>query len=33
VEDKVNELIEYGAKLLTDIECVDGVWTAICETR
>ena len=31
VESKVAELQEYGAVLLHEIECVDGVWTAVCE--
>lgn len=30
-EQKVRELREYGAVLVHDIECVDGVWTAVCE--
>jgi class 3 adenylate cyclase len=31
VELKVTELREFGATLLHDIECIDGVWTAVCE--
>lgn len=31
VAAKVAELQEYGAVLLHDIECVEGVWTAVCE--
>ncbi|SRR6266581_1296743 len=31
VEMKVRELQEYGAKLVQEIELVDGVWTAVCE--
>jgi hypothetical protein len=31
VEVKVAELQEFGAVLLHDIECIDGVWTAVCE--
>ncbi len=31
VESKVAELREYGAVLVHDIECADGVWTAVCE--
>lgn len=32
VETKVRELLEYGARLEQDIECIDGVWTAVCES-
>lgn len=31
VESRVAELQEYGAVLLHEIECVDGMWTAVCE--
>lgn len=31
VETKVAELRDFGATLLHDIECIDGVWTAVCE--
>ena len=31
VETKVKELQEYGARLVQEIELVDGVWTAVCE--
>lgn len=33
VDAKVAELLEFGAKLVQEPECVDGVWTAVCETR
>jgi hypothetical protein len=32
VEDKVKEFLQYGGKLLTEIECNDGIWTAVCDT-
>jgi hypothetical protein len=32
VEVKVRELLEYGARLEQDIECIDGVWSAVCES-
>ena len=32
VEAKVLELLQYGARLDQDVECVDGVWTAVCES-
>ena len=31
VEAKLGELLQFGAALVQDIECVDGVWTAVCE--
>jgi class 3 adenylate cyclase len=31
VEAKVGELLQFGASLVQEIECVDGVWTAVCE--
>jgi len=31
VEAKVGELLQFGAALVQEIECVDGVWTAVCE--
>jgi hypothetical protein len=31
VELKLAELQEFGAILLHEIECIDGVWTAVCE--
>jgi len=31
VETKVRELLEYGARLVEDIDVVDGTWTAVCE--
>lgn len=33
VAAKVDELRERGIALLHDIECIDGVWTAVCESR
>lgn len=32
VEAKVRELLEYGARLEQEIDSVDGVWTAVCES-
>jgi class 3 adenylate cyclase len=32
VELKVRELLQYGARLAQEIECIDGVWTAVCES-
>ena len=32
VEAKVRELLQYGARLDQEIECIDGVWTAVCES-
>jgi hypothetical protein len=32
VEVRVKELLQYGARLAQDIECIDGVWTAVCES-
>ena len=29
---KVEELMQLGAVLVGDIECVDGRWTAVCDT-
>jgi hypothetical protein len=31
VEAKVRELLQFGASMVQEIECVDGVWTAVCE--
>jgi hypothetical protein len=31
VDAKVQELVQYGARVLQEPECVDGVWTAVCE--
>ncbi|MGQ0547063.1 MAG: adenylate/guanylate cyclase domain-containing protein [Betaproteobacteria bacterium] len=31
VEAKVRELQQFGARLVQDLECVDGVWSAVCE--
>jgi class 3 adenylate cyclase len=31
VEAKVAELLQFGGSLVEQIECVDGVWTAVCE--
>ena len=33
VADKVADLVSYGAKLVGDIEEIDGRWTAICDTQ
>ena len=33
VEAKLRELTQFGAAIVQDLECVDGVWTAICEKR
>ena len=33
VEAKVQELKEFGAAVVQEIECVDGTWTAVCEKR
>ncbi len=32
VDDKVRELLQFGAKLVSEAECTDGVWTAVCDT-
>jgi hypothetical protein len=32
VEAKVRELLDYGARLEQDVECIDGVWSAVCES-
>ncbi|HET7198933.1 MAG TPA: adenylate/guanylate cyclase domain-containing protein [Burkholderiales bacterium] len=32
VEAKVRELLQYGARLEQDLECIDGVWSAVCES-
>jgi hypothetical protein len=32
VEAKVRELLQYGARLDQELECVDGIWTAVCES-
>jgi hypothetical protein len=31
VEDKARELMRLGASMVAEPECVDGVWTAVCE--
>jgi class 3 adenylate cyclase len=31
VEEKVREELEYGARLVEEIQLADGVWTAVCE--
>jgi class 3 adenylate cyclase len=28
---KVEELVQYGSVLVGDVECADGVWTAVCD--
>jgi hypothetical protein len=33
VADKVADLTSFGAKLVGEIEEVDGRWTAVCDTR
>lgn len=33
VEEKVQELVQFGGSLLTEVECIDGLWTAVCEER
>ena len=33
VDAKVRELLQFGAALVQELDCVDGVWTAICEKR
>ena len=32
VEVKVRELLQYGARLDHELECIDGLWTAVCES-
>ena len=32
VEGKLRELLQYGARLEQPVECIDGVWTAVCES-
>jgi len=32
VEAKLRELLQYGARLEQDLECIDGMWTAVCES-
>jgi hypothetical protein len=32
VDDKVRELREFGATLVSETEFNDGVWTAVCDT-
>ena len=32
VEEKVKELLEFGARLEQPVEQVDGVWTAVCDS-
>ena len=29
---KVEELVQFGSVLVGDVECADGVWTAVCDT-
>ena len=31
VDDKVRELVEFGARLDQEIEQIDGVWTAVLD--
>ena len=31
VEEKVQQLLDVGAKLVTPIEIHDGAWTAVCD--
>jgi hypothetical protein len=31
VDEKVGELVQFGARLEQPAECVDGVWTAVCD--
>jgi hypothetical protein len=33
VEVKVRELMEFGARVEREIELIDGVWTAVCESQ
>jgi class 3 adenylate cyclase len=33
VLEKVEELLKAGAVLVSDLECTNGVWTAVCETE
>jgi hypothetical protein len=33
VADKVADLVSYGAKLVGEIEEIDGRWTAVCDTQ
>jgi hypothetical protein len=33
VAEKVSDLVSYGAKLVGEIEEIDGRWTAICDTQ
>jgi class 3 adenylate cyclase len=30
---KVQELVQFGARVVQEPECLDGVWTAVCEKR
>lgn len=32
VEEKVKELLQFGAKLVRSAELADGIWTAVCDT-
>jgi len=32
VDEKVRDLVQFGAVLVSDIELNDGVWTAVCDT-
>ena len=33
VEDKVADMVSFGAKLVGEIEEIDGRWTAVCDTQ
>ena len=33
VTGKMKKLLEAGATLVSDVECINGVWTAVCEER
>jgi class 3 adenylate cyclase len=33
VQAKVDEIVELGGVVLSEAQCHDGVWTAVCETR
>lgn len=33
VSSKAAELVAYGARVVRDVELVEGVWTAVCDTR
>jgi hypothetical protein len=30
---KVKKLVDVGATIVSDAECINGVWTAVCEER